>query len=89
MALTTEEKNAIIKEFQTHEGDTGSSQVQIAILTHEIKRITEHLKQHPKDYHTRRGLIKKVYRRRHLLDYLSKKDIAAYRDIIKKLGIRR
>lgn len=89
MALSKDEKQAIIKEFQTHEGDTGSSQVQIAILTAEINRITEHLKQHPKDFHTRRGLIKKVYRRRHLLDYLSKKDIAAYREIIQKLNIRR
>lgn len=88
MALTKEEKNAIIKEFQTHEGDTGSAQVQIAILTHEIKRITEHLKQHPKDNHTRRGLMKKVYRRRHFLSYLAKQDINAYREVVQKLGIR-
>lgn len=89
MALTKIEKDAIIKDFATHEGDTGSVQIQIAILTNEIVRLTEHLKVHQKDHHSRRGLLKKVARRKHFLSYLAKNDVAAYRDIVQKLGLRR
>lgn len=89
MALSKLEKEAIIKEFQTHEGDTGSVEIQIAILTNEINRINDHLKVHPKDHHTRRGLLKKVGRRRHLLNYLKDNDINSYRNLIEKLGLRK
>lgn len=89
MALTKLEKDAIINEFKIHEGDTGSVQIQIAILTHEINRINEHLKVHKKDHHTRRGLLKKVGRRRQFLNYLRKNDINSYREVIQKLGLRK
>ena len=89
MALTKEEKTNIIKEFGRNEKDTGSAEVQIAILTKEINDLTEHLKVHIHDYHSRRGLLKKVGQRRNMLEYLKKKDIQKYREVIKKLGLRK
>lgn len=89
MALSKEAKTAIIGEFKLHDSDTGSPEVQIALLTTRIKDITEHLKIHKKDYHTRRGLLKLIGKRRRLLDYLKSKDIEKYREIIKALGIRK
>ncbi len=86
--MTNEEKQAIIKEFATHEGDTGSPEVQVAVLTRRINELTEHLKVHKKDHHSRRGLLKMVGHRRNLLAYLQKKDIERYRTLIAKLGIR-
>jgi len=82
-------KEQIIKEYATHEGDTGSPEVQVAILTHRINHLTEHLKIHKKDHHSRRGLLMMVGQRRGLLNYLTKKDIERYRSIIVKLGIRK
>ena len=87
--MTKEEKQAIIKEYAVHEGDTGSAQVQVAVLTKRINELTEHLKVHKKDHHSRRGLLKMVGHRRNLLNYLTKKDINRYRAIIEKLGIRK
>jgi len=89
MALTKEVKQKIIKEFAKNENDTGSAEVQIAILTKEIDELTEHLKVHIHDYHSRRGLLKKVGQRRNMLQYLQKKDIQSYRELIKKLGLRK
>ena len=89
MALTKEEKSAIIKDFAKIEKDTGSAEVQVAILTKEINDLTEHLKTHIHDYHSRRGLLKKVGQRRNMLNYLAKKDIQSYREVIKKLGLRK
>ena len=89
MALTKEEKAKIVKEFARDEKDTGSAEVQIAILTKEINDLTEHLKEHIHDYHSRRGLLKKVGQRRSMLQYLAKKDIAKYREVIQKLGLRK
>jgi len=89
MALDAAVKTAIINEYATHPGDTGSPEVQIAVLTAEIDALTEHLNTHKKDHAGRRGLLKKVFRRRHLLDYLIKKDIQRYRELIKALGLRR
>lgn len=89
MALDTETKQALIREFQLHETDTGSPEVQIAILTNKIGYLTEHLKQHPKDHHSRRGLLKMVGQRRSLLNYVKSKDIERYRKIISVMGIRR
>lgn len=89
MALTKERRQEIINEFAKNEKDTGSSEVQIAILTEEINSLTEHLKTHIHDYHSRRGLLQKVGRRRSLLNYLAKNDIAAYRNVIQKLGLRK
>ena len=89
MALDKATKEALIREFQLHETDTGSPEVQIAILTNKITYLTEHLKQHPKDHHSRRGLLKMVGKRRGLLNYLMKKDIERYRAIIAKLGLRK
>lgn len=89
MALTKEEKNEIIKEFSRDEKDTGSTEVQVAILTKEINDLTEHLKVHIHDYHSRRGLLKKVGQRRSLLRYLAKKDVTKYREVIQKLGLRK
>ena len=89
MALTKEEKSAIIKDFAKNEKDTGSAEVQIAILTKEINDLTEHLKTHIHDYHSRRGLLKMVGSRRSLLNYLARKDIQRYRDIVEKLGLRK
>lgn len=87
--MTTEEKQAIIAEYATHEGDTGSPEVQIALLTTRIKNLTEHLKANRMDHHSRRGLQKMVGHRRNLLNYLMKVDIARYRSIIERLGIRK
>ncbi|MGI6772822.1 MAG: 30S ribosomal protein S15 [Clostridiales bacterium] len=87
--MTQEEKAAIMKEYALHEGDTGSPEVQIALLTKRINDLTEHLKDHKKDHHSRRGLLKMVGHRRNLLAYLQKKDIERYRSIIAKLGIRK
>ena len=89
MALTKEEKAKIVKEFARDEKDTGSAEVQIAILTKEINDLTEHLKEHIHDYHSRRGLLKKVGQRRSMLQYLAKKDVTRYREVIKKLGLRK
>lgn len=89
MALTKEEKAKIVKDFARNEKDTGSTEVQIAILTKEINDLTEHLKEHIHDYHSRRGLLKKVGQRRSLLQYLAKKDITKYREVIQKLGLRK
>jgi small subunit ribosomal protein S15 len=87
--LSTDKKKGIIETFKLHEGDTGSPEVQIAILTERITYLTEHFKVHKKDFHSRRGLLKLVGQRRRLLDYLKRKDVARYRTIIEKLGIRR
>ena len=87
--MTQEEKQAIMKEYATHEGDTGSPEVQIAVLTKRIADLTEHLREHKKDHHSRRGLLKMVGKRRSLLNYLMKTDIERYRAIIEKLGLRR
>ncbi len=89
MALTKEAKQAIIKKYARDEKDTGSCEVQIAILTEEIKELTEHLKVHIHDHHSRRGLLKKVGQRRNMLNYLAKKDVQRYRDIVSKLGLRK
>ena len=89
MALTKERKSQIIKDFAKNEKDTGSTEVQIAILTEEINNLTEHLKEHSHDYHSRRGLWKKVGQRKSLLNYLAKNDINGYREVIKKLGLRK
>jgi small subunit ribosomal protein S15 len=89
MALTNERKLEIINEYKTHENDTGSPEVQIAILTEKINYLNEHLRTHAKDHHSRRGLLKMVGQRRNLLTYLRKKDVARYRELIQKLGLRR
>ncbi len=89
MAMQKDEKLAIIEQYATHEGDTGSPEVQIAILTHRINTLTEHLKANHKDHHSRRGLLKMVGHRRNLLAYLQKKDIERYRAIVEKLGLRK
>ncbi len=89
MSITVEEKAKVIKEFGTKEGDTGSPEVQVAILTSRIATLTEHFKTHKKDNHSRRGLLKLVAQRRKLLDYLKSKDEGRYQDLIKRLGIRR
>ncbi|WP_225071429.1 30S ribosomal protein S15 [Desulfuromonas sp. CSMB_57] len=87
--LATEKKQEIIKQFERHEGDTGSPEVQIALLSERITYLTEHFRTHKKDHHSRRGLLKIVGQRRRLLDYLKNKDVERYRAIIKSLGIRR
>ena len=87
--MTKEEKAKIIKENKKNEKDCGSTEVQIAILTKEINDLTEHLKVHIHDYHSKRGLLMKVGRRRKLLDYLKKNDVVGYRDVIKRLNIRK
>ncbi|MBQ9939853.1 MAG: 30S ribosomal protein S15 [Oscillospiraceae bacterium] len=87
--LLKDEKTAIIESNKTHENDTGSPEVQIAILTKRINDLTEHLKFHKKDHHSRRGLLKMVGRRRNLLAYLQKKDIERYRAVVAKLGLRK
>ncbi|MGE5415331.1 MAG: 30S ribosomal protein S15 [Acidobacteriota bacterium] len=89
MALNQDKKTDIIKGFQVHEGDTGSPEVQIALLTERINYLNEHLKIHKKDHHSRRGLLKMVGQRRAMLDYLKKKDFDRYRTIVTKLGLRR
>ena len=87
--LTKEEKTALIKQYAVHEGDTGSPEIQIAVLTSRIAYLTEHLKEHKKDHHSRRGLLKMVGHRRRLLSYLYKTDIERYRSIINKLNLRK
>ena len=87
--MLKDQKTAIIEANRTHESDTGSPEVQVAILTERIAQLTEHLKQHPQDNHSRRGLYKMIGKRRSLLDYLMKKDIERYRTLIAKLGIRK
>ena len=89
MALTKEGKTGIIEKFQLGEGDTGSSEVQIALLTKRLNYLTDHFKTHSKDHHSRRGLIRIVNRRRKLLDHLKREDVQRYQNIIKELGIRR
>ena len=89
MALSKEVKSQIVKKYAKSENDTGSAEVQIAILTEEINVLTEHLKEHIHDYHSRRGLLRKVGQRRNLLNYLAKTDINGYREVIKKLGLRK
>ncbi len=87
--MTKEEKQAIMAEYATHEGDTGSPEVQIAVLTRRINNLTEHLKSNHKDHHSRRGLLKMVGHRRNLLAYLQKTDIERYRSIVSRLGLRK
>jgi small subunit ribosomal protein S15 len=87
--MLKEEKTAIIKEYGIHEGDTGSPEVQIAVLTKRINDLTDHLRIHKKDHHSRRGLLKMVGQRRNLLNYLMKSDIERYRAIVAKLGLRK
>ena len=89
MALATEVKETIINQYKTHEGDTGSPQVQVALLTQRINELTEHFQTHKKDNHSRRGLLKMVSQRRSLLDYLKRRDIEGYHELIGKLGLRR
>ncbi|MBW2483895.1 MAG: 30S ribosomal protein S15 [Deltaproteobacteria bacterium] len=89
MAQQAEKKQEIIEKFKTHDTDTGSSEVQIALLSDRIKYLTEHFKVHSKDHHSRRGLLKLVGQRRRLLQYLKQKDISKYRAIIQELGIRK
>lgn len=89
MAITQERKNELINEYKVHENDTGSPEVQIAVLTEDINLLNEHLRVHKKDHHSRRGLFKMVGKRRNLLNYLRNKDVIRYRDLIQKLGLRR
>ncbi len=89
MSITAERKQALIKEFAQGDGDTGSPEVQVAILTERITNLTEHFKTHAKDNHSRRGLIKLVNQRRKLLDYLKRKDQSRYTGLIQRLGLRR
>ncbi|HHE76537.1 MAG TPA: 30S ribosomal protein S15 [Candidatus Parcubacteria bacterium] len=87
--LTSEEKEKIIKKYKIHESDTGSSEVQIALLSEEIKRLLAHLKKHPKDFHSKRGLLKMVSKRRKLLGYLKQEDEKKYSEIIKAIGLKK
>jgi len=87
--MTKERKTEIINEYKREEKDTGSPEVQVALLTERIKELTEHLKVHPKDNHSRRGMLKMVGKRRNLLNYLSKKDINRHRELVQKLGLRK
>ena len=87
--FTKDRKTAVIDSFKTHEGDTGSPEVQVALLTERINYLNEHFKAHAKDHHSRRGLLKLVGQRRSLLDYLKRKDTDRYADLIKRLGIRK
>ncbi len=89
MSVSAERKNEIIKEYATHDGDTGSPEVQVAILSERIVNLTEHLKSHKKDFHSRRGLLIMVGQRRRLLDYVKRKDATRYESLIKRLGLRR
>lgn len=89
MAQSTERKSEIIEEYKTHDLDTGSPEVQIALLTDRIKELTEHFQTHKQDHHSRRGLLKLVGRRRRLLDYLKRQDVERYRTTIERLGIRK
>ncbi|MFZ0443815.1 MAG: 30S ribosomal protein S15 [Bacillus sp. (in: firmicutes)] len=89
MAITQERKNELINEYKVHETDTGSPEVQIAVLTEQINTLNDHLRTHKKDHHSRRGLLKMVGKRRNLLTYLRNKDVQRYRVLINKLGLRR
>ena len=89
MSITAERKSEVIGSYATHEGDTGSPEVQVAILTERITNLTEHLKSHKKDFHSRRGLLIMVGQRRRLLDYLKRKEKARYDSLIQRLGLRR
>ena len=89
MVMTAEDKANVITEHKKHDGDTGSPEVQVALLTARITYLTDHFKSHPKDFHSRTGLLKLVGQRRKLLNYLKKKDIQRYRDLIAKLGLRK
>ena len=89
MSITAERKTALIAEYATKKGDTGSPEVQVAILSERINNLTEHFKDHGKDHHSRRGLLKLVSQRRQLLDYLKRKDVARYNALIGRLGLRR
>ena len=89
MALTKEEKAQIIKEFAKNENDCGSAEVQIAILTNEINNLTAHMQEHTHDYHSKKGLLMKVGRRKKLLNYLKDNDVVSYREVIKKLNLRK
>ena len=89
MPQAAEQKKEMIKEYQTSEKDTGSPEVQVALLTQRIKYLTEHFKTHKKDHHSRRGMLKLVGKRRRLLDYLKKNDVDRYHTLIKRLGLRR
>ena len=89
MSITAERKTEVIASYATHEGDTGSPEVQVAILTERITNLTEHLKTHKKDFHSRRGLLIMVGQRRRLLDYLKRKEKSRYEDVIQRLGLRR
>lgn len=89
MSITAEKKQELIKRYATKDGDTGSPEVQVAILTHRIAHLTEHFKTHKKDNHSRRGLLMLVNKRRKLLDYLNKKDAGRYQALIKSLGLRK
>ncbi|MGY4104351.1 30S ribosomal protein S15 [Ignavigranum ruoffiae] len=89
MALTKEMKQQIIADYATHEGDTGSPEVQIALLTHDINSLNEHIHTHKKDFHSYRGLMKKIGHRRNLLAYLRENDVQRYRELIQRLGLRR
>jgi small subunit ribosomal protein S15 len=89
LSTTKEQKTGLINQYRVHDGDTGSPEVQIALLSNRISYLTEHFKTHAKDHHSRRGLLKLVGRRRRLLDYLKQTDVERYRSIIDKLGIRK
>ncbi|WP_161877667.1 30S ribosomal protein S15 [Alkalibacterium sp. MB6] len=89
MAISQERKQEIMKEYARHEGDTGSPEVQIAVLTADINELNDHAQTHKKDFHSMRGLMKKIGHRRNLLAYLRNKDIARYRELIQRLGLRR
>ncbi|MDX1624899.1 MAG: 30S ribosomal protein S15 [Wenzhouxiangellaceae bacterium] len=89
MSLSAEQKQQIVSEYQLSSGDTGSPEVQIALLTARIRHLTEHFQDHKKDHHSRKGLIRLVNQRRSLLDYVRRKDVQRYRDIVERLGLRR
>ena len=89
MALSTQEKQPLIAEYRVHEKDTGSAEVQVALLTKRINDLTEHLKSFKKDHHSRRGLLMMVGKRRRLLEYIKQRDVAKYRELIERLGLRR
>jgi len=89
VVMTPEDKDKVIKEYAKHEGDTGSPEVQVALLTNRISYLTEHFKSHAKDFHSRTGLLKLVGQRRKLLNYLKNKDITRYRELINRLGLRK
>ncbi|MFW5815424.1 MAG: 30S ribosomal protein S15 [Wenzhouxiangella sp.] len=89
MSLTAEQKQQVVQEHQLSEGDTGSPEVQVALLTARIQELQSHFAEHKKDHHSRRGLLKLVNQRRSLLDYVKKKDVQRYRDLIERLGLRR